>query len=224
MNSSIPKKIFIDGPAGKLEAVLAEPEVDRPRGIAVIAHPHPLYGGTMDNKVVYTLFKTLLELGFITVKFNFRGVGQSKGDRYAGNDNGVCETEDVLAVVEATRSQFEARFDITPPLLLAGFSFGGAIQAYAAQLLKPQNLVMVAPAVERLNVPSIINPATRHDIGHMPDILIIHGDQDDVVPLETVLDWAAPQELPVVVIPGAEHFFHGRLHILKRVVLDSCRP
>ena len=224
MNSSIPKKIFIDGPAGNLEAVLAEPEVDHPRGIAVIAHPHPLYGGTMDNKVVYTLFKTLLELGFITVKFNFRGVGQSEGDRYAGNDNGVGETEDVLAVVKTTRSQFDARFDITPPLLLAGFSFGGAIQAYAAQRLKPQKLVMVAPSVERLSVPSIVNPATKHDIEHIPDILIIHGDQDDVVPLKTVLDWAAPQELPVVVIPGAEHFFHGRLHILKRVVLDSCRP
>jgi len=224
LNSSIPKRIFIEGPAGKLETVLAEPDIGRLRGIAVIAHPHPLYGGTMNNKVVYTLFKTLLELGFITVKFNFRGVGQSEGDRYSGNDNGAGETEDVIAVVETIRSQFATRFDIPPPLLLAGFSFGGAIQALAARQLKPQKLVMVAPSVERLDVPSIVNPVTEPDIENSPHILIIHGEKDDVVPLKTVLDWASPQELPVVVVPGAEHFFHGRLHILKRVVLDSCRP
>ncbi len=224
MNSSIPKKIFIEGQAGKLETVLAEPDIGRLRGIAVIAHPHPLYGGTMDNKVVYTLFKALLELGFITVKFNFRGVGQSEGDRYSGNGNGSGETEDVIAVVETVRSQFAARFDTTPPLLLAGFSFGGAIQAHAARQLKPQKLIMVAPSVERLDVPSIVNPVTESGIENNSHILIIHGEKDDVVPLKSVLDWAAPQELPVVVVPSAEHFFHGRLHILKRIVLDSCRP
>lgn len=223
MNSSIPKRIFIEGPAGKLETVLAEPDIGPLRGIAVIAHPHPLYGGTMDNKVVYTLFKTLRELGFITVKFNFRGVGQSEGDRYSGNDNGAGEIEDVIAVVETIRRRFAARFDMIPPLLLAGFSFGGAIQAHATRQLRPQTLIMVAPPVERLGVPSIVNPVTESGIENNPRILIIHGDKDDVVPLKTVLDWAAPQDLPVVVIPGAEHFFHGRLHILKRVVLDSCR-
>ncbi|MEO7321039.1 MAG: alpha/beta family hydrolase [Nitrosospira sp.] len=223
MNSSIPKRIFIEGPAGKLETVLAEPDIGPLRGIAVIAHPHPLYGGTMDNKVVYTLFKALRELGFITVKFNFRGVGQSEGDRYSGNDNGAGEIEDVIAVVETIRRRFAARFDMIPPLLLAGFSFGGAIQAHATRQLRPQTLIMVAPPVERLGVPSIVNPVTESGIENNPRILIIHGDKDDVVPLKTVLDWAAPQDLPVVVIPGAEHFFHGRLHILKRVVLDSCR-
>src|SRR6185437_9734128 len=218
LNSGIPRKIFINGPAGKLETVVAEPDIDRPRGIAIIAHPHPLYGGTMDNKVVYTLFKTLLELGFITVKFNFRGVGQSEGNCYA--NEGAGETEDVLAVAQTIRNQFNSSSDMPLPLLLAGFSFGGAIQAFAAQQLKPQKLVMIAPAVERLNVPPIANPGIRNGFASSPDILIIHGDQDDVVPLKTVLDWAAPQELPVVVIPGAEHFFHGRLNILKRVVLD----
>lgn len=204
--------------------MLAEPDIGRLRGIAVIAHPHPLYGGTMDNKVVHTLFKVLLELGFIAVKFNFRGVEQSEGNRYSGNDNGTGEIEDVLAVVENTRNQFTSSFNESPPLVLAGFSFGGAIQAYAAQRLKPQKLIMVAPPVERLNVPPLAHPGAKHDIEPIPDILIIHGDQDDVVPLKTVLDWAAPQELPVVVVPGAEHFFHGRLHILKRIIQDSCRP
>ena len=208
---SIPQKFFIAGPAGRLETVLAEPDSAPPCGIAVIAHPHPLYGGTMDNKIVHTLFKVLLELGFATVKFNFRGVGKSDG----AYDNGAGEVEDVLAIVAAIRNHHAIRFaDL--PLLLAGFSFGGAIQAHAAQRLNPQQLLMVAPAVERLKAPPVA--------GHAENILIIHGDQDDVVPLQSVLAWAAPQELPVVVIPGAEHFFHGRLHILRRIVLDFCRP
>lgn len=223
MSLHIPTKIFIDGPAGKLETVLAEPGHNHLRGIAVVAHPHPLFGGTMDNKVVHTLFKALLELGFITVKFNFRGVGQSEGILNTGNDNGPGETGDVLAVVETVRKQFNARFDTPAPLLLAGFSFGGAIQAHAAQRLAPQKLVLVAPSVDRLSVPPVIQ-ATKHEGEHGPDVLIIHGDRDEVVPLKTVLDWAAPQELPVVVVPGAEHFFHGRLHILKRIVQQSCRP
>lgn len=201
---------------------MAEPDSDHPRGIAIVAHPHPLYGGAMNNKVVYTLFKALLELGFIAVKFNFRGVGQSEG-AHNPSDNGAGETEDVLAVAEAIGNQLTNRFNGPPPLLLAGFSFGGAIQAYAAQRLKPQRIILVAPAVERLSAPPVLPPG-RHNIENAPAVLIIHGDQDDVVPLKTVLDWAAPQELPVVVVPGAEHFFHGRLHILKRIVADWCRP
>lgn len=223
-NPHVPQKLFLDGPAGKLETVLAEPD-SHPRGIAVVAHPHPLYGGTMNNKVVYTLFKSFLELGFITVKFNFRGVEQSGGARNSGSDKGEGETEDMLAVVETIMHRFAANFDTPASLLLAGFSFGGAIQAYAAQRLKPQKVVLVAPAVQRLNAPHITPPGTEHDTKHAPpEVLIIQGDQDEVVPLKSVLDWARPQELPVVVIPGAEHFFHRRLHILKRIVLDSCRP
>ncbi|MDQ3187268.1 MAG: alpha/beta hydrolase family protein [Pseudomonadota bacterium] len=224
MNSLAPKQIFIDGPSGKLETVVAEPDLDHSRGIAIVAHPHPLFGGTMNNKVVHILFKALLELGFITVKFNFRGVEQSEGACNSGNDNGKGETEDVLAVAETARKQFDARFDTPAPLLLAGFSFGGAIQAKAAQQLTPQKLVLVAPSVDRLSAPPVIHPGTKHNSEHVPDVLIIHGDQDDVVALKTVLGWAAPQELPVVVVPGAGHFFHGRLHILKRIVQDSCRP
>ena len=217
-----PQSFLIDGPAGKLETVLAEPDSGQPRGIAIVAHPHPLYGGTMNNKVVYTLFKALLELGFIAVKFNFRGVGQSGGTHNPG-ENGAGETEDVVAVAESIKNQFAARFGGPPPLLLAGFSFGGAIQAYAARRLKPERIIMVAPAVERLSAPPLLAPGVKHGTESAPVVLIIHGDQDDVVPLKSVLDWAAPQELPVVVVPGAEHFFHKRLHILKRIVLDWCR-
>jgi len=176
----------------------------------------------MNNKVVYTLFKVLLELGFIAVKFNFRGVGQSGGTHNPG-ENGAGETEDVVAVAESIKNQFAARFDGPPPLLLVGFSFGGAIQAYAARRLKPERIIMVAPAVERLSAPPLLAPGVKHGTESAPVVLIIHGDQDDVVPLKSVLDWAAPQELPVVVVPGAEHFFHKRLHILKRVVADWCR-
>ncbi len=176
----------------------------------------------MDNKVVYMLFKALLELGFITVKFNFRGVGQS-GGIHDPSQNGAGETEDVVAVAESIKNQFAARFDGPPPLLLSGFSFGGAIQAYAAQRLKPERIIMVAPAVERLNAPPIVSSSAKRGTENTPAILIIHGDQDDVVPLKSVLAWAAPQELPVVVVPGAGHFFHRRLHILKRVVADWCR-
>lgn len=214
MNSLVPKKFFIDGPAGKLETVLAEPDSSRWRGIAVIAHPHPLHGGTMDNKVVHTLFKALLELEYVAVRFNFRGVGQSEGSY----GNGGGETDDVIAVAEAMRNGFDARFSHLP-LWLAGFSFGGAVVARAAQRLgsqnKPQKLVLVAPSVDHLKAPPVAD--------HAASTLIIHGEMDEVVPLKTVLDWAAPQELPVIVVPGGEHFFHGRLHILKRIVLDSCR-
>lgn len=178
----------------------------------------------MNNKVVHTLFKSFLELGFITVKFNFRGVEQSEGTLNSGKDNGSGEVEDVLAVAEATSDQFAARFDTPPSIALAGFSFGGAIQAHAAQRLRPKILVMVAPAVKRLNAPPVAYPAAKHGMKHISRVLIIHGDQDDVVPLESVLAWATPQELPVIVVPGAEHFFHRRLHILKKIVLDSCRP
>ena len=215
MNSLIPKKFFIDGPAGKLETVLAEPDSIRPCGIAVIAHPHPLYAGTMDNKVVHTLFKALLELEYVTVRFNFRGVGQSAGTG-EGMGEGTGETEDMLAVTEAVRQQFQAQSSQLP-LVLAGFSFGGAIAARAAQQLgaqnKPQKLILVAPSVDRLHAPAVVE--------HAASTLIVHGDQDEVVPLQSVLDWAAPQELPVVVIPGGEHFFHGRLPLLKRIVLES---
>lgn len=206
--------------------VLAEPGMAHPRGIAIIAHPHPLYGGTMNNKVVYTLFKSFLELGLIAVRFNFRGVEQSEGVLTSGKDDGTGETEDAIAVAESVRDRFKWRFDQSPPLWLAGFSFGGAIQVHAARKLQPEVIVMVAPAVERLHAPPLISssPKQEGEVMQTPRVLIVHGDQDNVVALKTVLNWAAPQELSVVVVPGAEHFFHGRLHILKRIIVDGLRP
>lgn len=198
------QNFFIDGPAGKIETILAEPKT-AVKGIAIIAHPHPLYGGTMDNKIVYTLFNSTLNLGFIAVKFNFRGVGKSEGDF----DNGFGEIDDVIAVTQNVQQQFHDHAGDLP-LLLAGFSFGGGIQLHAAERLNPKSLILVAPSAQKMNAP-LPNEKIKQT-------LIIHGDQDDIIPLNTVLEWAAPQSLPIVVIPGAEHFFHGKLTVLKRVI------
>lgn len=199
------EKFFIQGTAGKLEAVLAKP-IGPPKGIAIVAHPHPLYGGTMDNKVVYTLFNTFLELGFITVKFNFRGVGQSEGHF----DDGIGELDDVLTVAETIRRQLVEYQNL--PLLLSGFSFGGRIQLHAAQILNPDFLVLVAPSIVNLKAPV----SSRENCF----VLIIQGSQDDVVTLESILAWAESYSQPIVVVPGAEHFFHGKLMTIKHLIVD----
>jgi alpha/beta superfamily hydrolase len=176
-----------------------------PLAIAVVAHPLPTMGGTMENKVVTTLARTFAELGFAALRFNFRGVGNSAGEF----DNGNGEVEDALAAVRHGRQEYGSL-----PLILSGFSFGGYVQARAAQHLHPQphRLVLVAPAVGRIEMP------------HVPHgTLLIHGEQDEVVPLADVIDWARPQNLPIVVLPGAEHFFHGRLHQIKQLVLQDFR-
>lgn len=200
------KKSSIPGAAGNLEGLVYLPDA-APRAIAVVAHPLPTMGGTMENKVVMTLAKAFAELGFIALRFNFRGVGGSEGEF----DEGDGEVEDVLAVVRYARHacpELSRRSDL--PLVLSGFSFGGYVQARAAQQLHPQRLVLVAPAVGRFAMP------------HVPhDTLLIHGEQDEVVPLEDVLHWARPQHLPIVVLPGAEHFFHGRLDQIRQIVLHE---
>ncbi|SFU49121.1 hypothetical protein SAMN05216339_10334 [Nitrosomonas eutropha] len=202
------QRFFVTGPAGKLETVVILPD-DVPHGIAVVAHPHPLYHGSMDNKIIYILARAFIEQQYITVKFNFRGVGESEGS-YA---EGKGEIEDVLAVTQSIRERYDT--GSTPlPLILAGFSFGGAVQAHVAQQLRPHKLILVAPAVERLQAPPVIDYAEH--------ILIIQGDQDTVVPLQSILDWATPQTLPVTIIPGAEHFFHGKLNVLKDIILQNC--
>ncbi len=207
---TVTQKFFIGGPAGKLEVILGEPE-SIPKGIAIIAHPHPLHGGTMDNKVIHTLFTTLLALGFITAKFNFRGVGKSEG----AFDHGIGEIKDVTAVTQTIRNQFHAH-SADLPLLLAGFSFGGAIQLHAAEQLAPEFLILVAPSVVNLNAPAV--PETTKLA------LIIQGDQDDIVIPGDLLAWATPQSQPIIFIPGAEHFFHGKLALLKQVILQSFSP
>ncbi len=192
------RRVFVAGPAGRIECAVDSPE-SSPRGYAVIAHPHPQFGGTLDNKVVQTLARAFVELGYEAWRPNFRGVGQSEG-RY---DEGRGEVEDLAAVVAQIAGQ---------EIVLAGFSFGAAMQARLAARVKPARLVLVGTAVINFDVP----PVPRGS-------LVIHGEQDTTVPLAAVLDWARPQDLPLVVVPGAEHFFHRRLHLLRDIVESYCR-
>ncbi|MDP1637429.1 MAG: alpha/beta fold hydrolase [Candidatus Nitrotoga sp.] len=191
------EKVSIPGPAGTLEVVAHIPNV-APRAIAVIAHPLPTMGGTMENKIVTTLAKTFAELGFAALRFNFRGVGASSGEFDEGNG----EVEDALTV---TRYALKEYGDL--PLILSGFSFGGYVQARAAQQLPPRQLVLIAPAVTRYPMPPVPH-----------NTLLVHGELDEVVSLADVMQWARPQRLPIVILPGAVHFFHGRLDQLKEIV------
>ena len=191
------KRLLIEGPAGVIETDVNDPGGER-HGIALIAHPNPLHGGTKDNKVVTTLAKTFFALGYVAVRPNFRGVGASAGSY----DEGRGETEDLLAVAAYLKRQYGEL-----PLLLGGFSFGGFVQTRVAKRVRARSLVLVAAAVNRFPAETV-----------PPETLVIHGELDDVVPLAAVLDWARPQNLPVVVVPGGEHFFHGRLNLLADIV------
>ena len=191
------RREFIAGPAGRVECAVDSPEGDAhgaARGVALIAHPHPLFGGTLDNKVVQTLARAFVELGYQTWRPNFRGVGQTEGV----HDEGRGELEDLQAVLDAVR---------TEKFVLAGFSFGASLAAKLAERAKPEWLVLVGVGITRIMAPPV-----------PPDTLVIHGENDDTVPLAAVLDWARPQELPVIVVPGADHFFHRKLHILRALV------
>ncbi len=190
-------KFTIPGPAGLLEGVAHCPPA-APRAIAVVAHPLPTMGGTMENKVVTTLAKTFAELDFVALRFNFRGVDASGGEF----DGGEGEVEDVLAV-----AHYAQRVYGNLPLILSGFSFGGYVQARAAQQLHPQRMVLVAPAVGRFAMPAVPQ-----------NTLVIHGERDEIVPLSEVLQWAKSQHLHVVVLPQASHFFHGHLSQLREIV------
>jgi len=190
-------KVSVPGPAGQLEVVVHMPDV-APRAIAVVAHPLPTVGGTMENKIVTTLAKTFTELGFAALRFNFRGVGASNGKF----DDGNGEVEDALTVARYALSEYG---DL--PLILSGFSFGGYVQARAAQQLSPRQLVLIAPAVTRYAMPPVPH-----------NTLLVHGELDEVVSLADVMQWARPQRLPIVVLPEAVHFFHGRLDQLKEIV------
>lgn len=196
-----------DGPAGRLEVA-----IDRPAGTsvgtAVVAHPHPLFAGTMSNKVVQTVARACVQAGWTAVRFNFRGVGRSEGVY----DEGHGELEDLLAVVAAQACD--------GPLCLAGFSFGAFVTSHAAARLQAtrdlQRLVLVGTAASRFAVADVA--AELHG-----RTLVIHGEHDDTVPLTAVLDWARPQVLPVMVVPGGGHFFHGQLPLLRDLVLRHVR-
>lgn len=201
-----PDAHLIDGPAGALEVVVESPEGSAPIGLAVVAHPNPQQGGTMDNKVVHTLVRAFVAQGWQTVRFNYRGVGASEG----AWDEGRGEVEDMLAVVAQHRMDPALR---QAPLALAGFSFGGYIAAEAASRLSAQGqaispLVLISPAVTKFTMPAV------------PDhTMVVEGELDDVVPLPNILDWTRPIGLPITVLPGAGHFFHGQLGTLKQLVL-----
>jgi alpha/beta superfamily hydrolase len=196
------EQLELAGPAGRLQVARDQP-AGAPVGAAVIAHPHPLYGGTMDNKVVQTLARAFVQCGWTALRLNFRGVGSSEGTY----DEGRGELQDLLAVVD----------QLAPagPLALAGFSFGSFVTAQALQALdgvrEVRRLVLVGVAAARFEVPAL-------PLDSRARALVIHGEADDTVPLAAVLDWARPQTLPVTVVPGVGHFFHGQLPLLKNLV------
>jgi uncharacterized protein len=198
-----PEQVLLAGTAGAIETVIEVP-AEAPRGIALVAHPHPLYGGSLDNKVAQTLARAFVELGHVAVRPNFRGVGGSEGE----HDHGNGEATDLAAIAGLMQQRFGAL-----PLVLAGYSFGGFVQTRVAGLVAASRLVLIAPAVGR------ITGGRDYDTQRVPeDTLIIHGDVDETVPLANVLAWANPQELPIVVIPGCDHFFHRKLHIIRAIV------
>jgi alpha/beta superfamily hydrolase len=196
-------RTMIDGPVGPIEAVVQMP--DAPRAVAIIAHPHPLFGGTMDNKVATTLARASAESGAAAWRFNFRGVGQTAGR----HDDGRGETDDLIAVVEYALAQSPGL-----PLWLSGFSFGGAVALAASERLAVAEMVLVAPAFSRLthwpHAATGGKPPAR--------VLLVHGEKDETVPLADSMNWARAREQTVMVIPDADHFFHGRLHTVREVV------
>lgn len=201
------ERLELAGPAGRIQVLRDRPE-GTPRGVAVVAHPHPLFGGTMDNKVVQTLARAFVQCGWTAVRFNFRGVGTSEGS----HDEGRGEAEDLQFVVRELGGE--------GPLALAGFSFGAYVTAQALQALWPARevraVVLVGTAAARFQVAPL--PPEAHE-----RTLVIHGEVDDTVPLAAALAWARPQSLPVTVVPGVEHFFHGQLPLLKNLVVRHLR-
>lgn len=197
-------KSLIAGSAGTIEVAANIPEAARLCAVAVVAHPHPLFGGTMDNKVVTSMARACTDAGAATWRFNFRGVGRTEGT----HDEGRGETDDMLMVI-----RHACALNPGLPLWLSGFSFGGAITLAASAGVKAVEMILVAPSLKRITQWQDL-PAS----GTIPEsTLIIHGEQDDTVPLIDSLDWARPRNIPVVVVPGADHFFHQRLHIIKQI-------
>jgi alpha/beta superfamily hydrolase len=204
------ERFSLAGKAGNMECILDLPDdsLPGPRGIALVAHPHPLYGGTMDNKVAHALARTFVGLGYVAVRFNFRGVGASEGV----HDNGHGETDDMQRMYDHITGQYPGL-----PVALAGFSFGTFVQSQFAQ-----RLVAAGTPAERLVL--VGAAAGKWAMADVPaDTILIHGETDDTIPLTDVLNWARPQDIPVIVIPGADHFFHRKLGHIKNLVTQLWR-
>ena len=219
MTAARAHRASIEGAAGVIEIAYALPA--QPAAIAVVAHPHPLFGGTMDNKVVTTLAKAFTDAGAATFRFNFRGVGASEGR----HDEGRGETDDYLEVAAHAARAIGER-----PLWMAGFSFGGSVALRASVRADFARLVLVAPAFRRI---------TGHGLGEAPDprdpglgapgrhgsanTVIVHGSKDETTPLADSLAWGEVRDVPVLVVPGADHFFHRRLHVIRDTVTRLAR-
>lgn len=220
--NALTRRFVLPGPVGAIEVLEDLPVLadgGAARGVAVITHPHPLFAGTMDNKVVQTLARAFVQCGWRAVRFNFRGVGRTEGVYDAGRG----ELQDLLAVIAQTTAGVETAQPVLPdrastplPLALAGFSFGSFVVSHAlhalAQQQLPQQIVLVGTAVTRFDVADV--PQALHAC-----TLVVHGEQDDTVPLADVMNWARPQTLPVTVVPGGTHFFHGQLPLLRSLIV-----
>jgi alpha/beta superfamily hydrolase len=202
------EKFTLQGGAGLMEGLIDMP-AGTPKGIALVAHPHPLYGGTMENKVAQTLARTFVALGYIAARINFRGVGASEGV----HDHGHGETDDMMILYQHMVQRFPGL-----PVSLSGFSFGTFVQSHLAQ-----RLATAGTPAERLVL--VGTAAAKWQIANVPaDTILIHGENDDTIPLIDVLDYARPQDIPVIVIPGADHFFHRKLGHIKNWVIALWGP
>jgi uncharacterized protein len=198
--------LLVPGPVGDLEALIDEPPVDGSfTQAALICHPHPLFGGSMTNKVVHILARTFNELGAPSVRFNFRGVGKSAGT----HDDGGGEIDDTLAMLRWIEQRWPG-IDVW----LAGFSFGAAMALHASLRHPVHRLITVAPALRWLAEANGRTPKSPW--------LIVQGDRDELVSSEEVQRWAAnlPSPPTLKILPGAEHFFHGRLNDLRDAVKE----
>lgn len=220
MNAHTERRV-LQGPAGPLQCALDGPT--DAAGVALLCHPHPLHGGNMDHKVVQTLARAFVQLGWRTVRFNFRGVGESAG-RW---DEGRGEILDALHVLDQVRAPGQ-------PLALGGFSFGAYVASHVAAQASSRAAEAASPAAPAAAAPTVgpgaaalvlVGPAVEtFPLAPVPaHTLVIHGEHDEIVSLQGVLDWARPQALPVTVVPGAGHFFHGQMALLKSLVLRGCR-
>ena len=204
------EKVLIDGPVGPIETLIDY--ADNALGIALVTHPHPLFGGANTNKVTHTLARSLRELGYTALRPNFRGVGQTAGT----HDNGGGESDDMFAVLDwasVNLPEYSASH-----VALAGFSFGAFVQTRVAKRLADRSmpaerLILVGTAA------GFVEGARQYDTEAVgSDTLVIHGSKDETVPLQNVFAWAEPLDVPVVVVPGADHFFHGRLHCIRDII------